>query len=206
MYVTPKGLLQCKCCQRLGHTQQNCGYTPRCVVCGGFHLSGGCCTLREQPQCCGCGGNHTANYCGCVEWKKARAALAKQASEPGPKSAALGQTAAPKCQRAGPSRADGPGRGVESLSPRECVVKATTTPPNPIPQTVTVAPKKPTVTATSKTTRPKKPESKAAADPKPATVKPKKKAAASAQSAAAKPSKPKLVVPTQSPASPLEKI
>jgi hypothetical protein len=50
------------------------------------------------------------------------------------------------------------------------------------------------------------PESKAAADPKPAAVKPKKKAAASAQSAAAKPSTPKLVVPSQSPASPLKEI
>jgi hypothetical protein len=69
-----------------------------------------------------------------------------------------------------------------------------------------VAPKKPTVTATSKTARPKKPESKAVADPKPAVVKPKKKAAASDQSAAAKPSTPKLLVPTQSPASPLEEI
>jgi hypothetical protein len=87
------------------------------------------------------------------------------------------------------------------------VVKATTTPPpNPIPEPVTVAPKKPTVTTTSKTARPKKPDSKAAADPKPAAVKLKKKAASSAQSAAAKPSTPKLVVPTQSPASPLEEI
>ena len=87
------------------------------------------------------------------------------------------------------------------------VVKATTTPPpNPIPQPVTVAPKKPTVTATSKTARPKKPESKAAADPKPAAVKPKKKAAASAQTAAAKHTTPKLVVPTQSTATPLEEI
>jgi hypothetical protein len=87
------------------------------------------------------------------------------------------------------------------------VVKATTTPdPNPIPQTVTVAPKKPTVTATSKMARPKKPESKAAADPKPGAAKPKKKVAQSTQSAAAKPSTPKLVFPTQSPASPLEEI
>jgi hypothetical protein len=46
----------------------------------------------------------------------------------------------------------------------------------------------------------------AAADPKPAAVKPKKKAAASAQTAAAIHSTPKLVVPTQSPDSPLEEI
>jgi hypothetical protein len=86
------------------------------------------------------------------------------------------------------------------------VVKATIPPPNPIPQTATVAPEKPTVTATSKTSRPKKPEFKAAADTKRAAVKPKKKAAQSTQSAAAKTSTPTLVVPTQSSASPLEEI
>jgi hypothetical protein len=69
-----------------------------------------------------------------------------------------------------------------------------------------VAPKKTTVTATSKTTRTKKPESKAAADPKPDAVKPKKKAAASAQSASAKSITPKLVVLTQNSTSPLEEI
>jgi hypothetical protein len=89
LYVAPKGPLQCKRCQRFGHTRRNCGYAPRCVECGGSHLSGRCSTPREQPQCCGCWGNHTANYRGCVEWKKARTALAKQASEPGRKSSAI---------------------------------------------------------------------------------------------------------------------
>jgi hypothetical protein len=78
--------------------------------------------------------------------------------------------------------------------------------PNPIPQLATLAPQKPTVTATSKTARPKKPQSKAAADPKPAAVNPKKKAGASAKSAAAKSTTPKLVVPTQSSTFPLEEI
>jgi hypothetical protein len=27
-YVAPKGPLQCKLCQRFGHTQRNCGYAP----------------------------------------------------------------------------------------------------------------------------------------------------------------------------------
>jgi hypothetical protein len=100
-YVAPKGQLQCKRCQRFGHTQRNCGYRPRCVACGGSHLSGGCSTLMEQPQRCGCGGNHTASYMGCVKWKEAKAAVAKQASEGVQKSAA--RSAAPKAQRAGPS-------------------------------------------------------------------------------------------------------
>ena len=34
--------------------QRNCGYAPRCVACGGSHLSDVCRTPREQPQCCGC--------------------------------------------------------------------------------------------------------------------------------------------------------
>jgi hypothetical protein len=52
-YVAPKGPLQCQGCQRFGHTQRNCEYAPRCIACGVSHLSGGCCTPREQPQCCG---------------------------------------------------------------------------------------------------------------------------------------------------------
>jgi hypothetical protein len=55
-YVAPKGPLQCRRCQRFGHTQRNCGYAPRCVACGGSHLSGGCFIPRERPLCCLCGG------------------------------------------------------------------------------------------------------------------------------------------------------
>jgi len=40
-YLVPKVPLQCKRCQRFGHPQRNCGYAPRCVACGGSHLSGG---------------------------------------------------------------------------------------------------------------------------------------------------------------------
>jgi hypothetical protein len=101
--VAPKGPLQCRRCQRFGHTQRNCGYAPRCVACGGSHLSGGCSTPRERPLCCGCRGDHTANYRGCAKWKEARTALAKQAPDRGRKSAATAHPTAPKEQRAGPS-------------------------------------------------------------------------------------------------------
>jgi len=37
-YKAPKGPMQCKSCQRFGHTQRYCGYLPRCVVCGEAHL------------------------------------------------------------------------------------------------------------------------------------------------------------------------
>ena len=187
--------------------QRNCGYATLCVACGGSHLSGGCSTPRAQPQCCGCGGNHTANYRGCVKWKEAKAALAKQAPERSRKSVATGQTAAPKAQRGGPSAEQmGLGDGWNHVVRGGLVVKATTTPPsnphpNPPPQPVTEALEKSIVTA-----RPQKPDPKSTAAPKRASGKSKKKAAASLKTAAFTPTTPSLVVPTQSPTSPLEEI
>ena len=98
-YLAPKGPMQCKRYQRFEHTQRNCGYAPRCVACGGCHLSGGSSTPREQPHCCGCVGNHSAKYRGCVKCKEARAALEKQAPQRAPRNA----PAAPKAQHAEPS-------------------------------------------------------------------------------------------------------
>ena len=161
-YVAPKGPLQCKRFQRFGHTQRNCGHTPRWVSRRGSHLSSGCCNPREQPQCCGCGGNYTANYHGCVKWKEASAALAKQAPKRSWKSVATGQPADPKAQRAGPSAEQMDlGDGWNHVTRRGRVVKATTIPPtnlhsNPPPQPVMEALVKPIVTATRQTTRPKK--------------------------------------------------
>ena len=129
-YVAPKSPLQCKCCQRLGNTQRNCGYALRCVACGGAHLTGGCSTPREQPQCCGCGGNHTGSYRGCIKWKEARAALANQAPERVRKSATTGHRAAPKAQRAGPSAEQVDlGEGWNDVVRGGRVIKATTTTP-----------------------------------------------------------------------------
>jgi hypothetical protein len=78
-YNAPKGPLQCKRCQRFGHTQCNCGYAPRCVACSDEHPSGKCVTPKQQLKCCSCGGNHTANYRGCSKWKEAKAAAATRA-------------------------------------------------------------------------------------------------------------------------------
>ena len=44
-YLAPKGPMQCKRCQRFGHTQRNCGYAPRCVACGGST-----CPVGAQPR------------------------------------------------------------------------------------------------------------------------------------------------------------
>ena len=185
--------------------QRNCGYAPRCVACGGAHLTGGCSTPQEQPQCCGCGGNHTASYSGCIKWKEAKAALAKRAPERVRKSAATSQSVSPKAQRAGPSAEQTKlGEGWNHVVRGGCVVKATTTPkPNPKPtrKPVTDPPSQPKVTTTRKTAGPG-----SAASTKTAAGKAKKKAAASVKTAAAKPSTPELVVPTQSSTSPLVDI
>ena len=210
MFICNPALLhmQCKRCQRFGHTQRNCGYAPRCVACGGAHLTGGCSTPREQPQCCGCGGNHTASYRGCIKWKQAKAALAKRAPEGVRKSAATSQPAAHKAQRAGPSTEQSDlGEGWNHVVRGGRVVKATIVPnPEPTPKPVTEAPSQPKVTATRKKAGSKKPKVKSAAATKPAAGKTNKKTAASVKTAATKPTTPELVVPTQTSNSPLEDI
>ena len=60
-YIAPKGLLQCKRCQRFGHKQRQCSEAPRYVVYGETHLSGECSASQQQHKCCSCGWNHTAN-------------------------------------------------------------------------------------------------------------------------------------------------
>jgi hypothetical protein len=99
-YVAPKAPLQCKRCQRFGHTQRNCGYTPRCVACGEPHPSGECSTPRQQLKCCSCGGIHTANYRGCAKWKEAKATLAKRTPAPRvPTNGATGRLASAQATR-----------------------------------------------------------------------------------------------------------
>jgi hypothetical protein len=77
-YNAPNGPLQCKLCQRFGHTQRNCSYALRCVACFDEYPSGKCVTPKQQIKCCSCGGNHIANYRGCTKWKEAKAAAAKR--------------------------------------------------------------------------------------------------------------------------------
>jgi hypothetical protein len=83
-YLAPKGPLQCKRCHRFGHTQHNCGYAPRCVTCGDFHLSGGCFEasvlwLRRKPH---------GELPGLYEMERSEGGSCKQAPEHGRKSAA----------------------------------------------------------------------------------------------------------------------
>lgn len=77
---------QCRNCQRLGHSSENCHAPPRCVVCAENHSTKDCTkkiarqTLKQQEvmangpkpdrsfiKCALCNGNHTASYLGCKE-------------------------------------------------------------------------------------------------------------------------------------------
>ena len=144
------------------------------------------------------GSNNTANYRRCIKRKEAKEALPNKYPERALKSAATGHPPAP-----GPLSS----RRVESHSPRGRVKATTTRPPNPnfSPQPVTGAPKQPKVTTARKAARPKKPEPKSTAAPKPAAGKP-KKAAAIVKTAAAEHTTPNVLVPTQRFTSPLEQI
>lgn len=62
---------QCLNCQSYGHTKSYCSYSPRCVKCGGNHLSTNCSKSRETPATCAlCNDNHPANYKGCTVYKE----------------------------------------------------------------------------------------------------------------------------------------
>ena len=196
-YVAPKGPLQCRRCQRFGHTQHYCGYAPRCVACGEAHLSGECSTPQQQLKCCGCGGNHTASYRGCEKWKEAKAALARRA--PVNRSKGRGPSSPPAVQvtRAEPSAEQeklGPGWNHVVRGGR--VVKATTPPtPIPAPSPVTESLVRNTVTTTVKKGKTAKSAPKVKVGPKQAPMT--KLNSSTKTKEASEPKKP--VVSTQSP-------
>jgi hypothetical protein len=208
-YVAPKGPLQCKHCQRFGHTQRNCGYAPRCVECGGSQLSSECPAPREQPQCCSCGPDHKANYRGCMKRKEPKAALAKRAPVQGQRSTATGKSAAPKARRtelSAEQRDLGDGWSHVVRGGRLVSAATPSTSPKPNPQRVTNGSKKPNVTATVKPVKPKKLAPKTASAPKRAPVKSNTPTAASTKPAGAQPTPKKLVAHPQPTNSPLEGI
>lgn len=63
-------IVQCKRCQRYGHTKTYCTLPIVCVKCGEEHDNRLCKKPHDAPPKCGlCGGSHTANYRGCPEYK-----------------------------------------------------------------------------------------------------------------------------------------
>lgn len=65
---SPLTPVQCKKCQGYNHSSNFCNYPPRCVKCGGGHLSFHCEKPKfiTDPKCANCGGNHAASYRGCL--------------------------------------------------------------------------------------------------------------------------------------------
>ncbi|CAD6222054.1 GSCOCG00005314001-RA-CDS, partial [Cotesia congregata] len=65
-------ILQCRKCQRLGHTAANCQMEYRCVKCGSSSHAPAQCPLKDQTtrenfKCANCGkAGHPANYAGCT--------------------------------------------------------------------------------------------------------------------------------------------
>jgi hypothetical protein len=204
-YVAPKGPLQCKRCQRFGHTQRYCGYAPRCVACGEAHLSGECSISQQQLKSCSCGGNHTANYRGCAKWKEAKAALAKRALAVRNKvGGAPSPPVASKAQRPEPTtEQESMGPGWNHVVRGGRVIKAATPPsPNPAPSPVTPSPNRIEVATTSKKGTTAKSAPKVKVGPK--------KAPATKTNKPAKPVQPshttpkELVAPTHPNHSPIE--
>jgi hypothetical protein len=66
--LRPEMALQCKRCQRFGHTQCICCYAFKNIACGDTQPPGKCVTLKQQPKCCSCGGSHIANRRSCSKW------------------------------------------------------------------------------------------------------------------------------------------
>ena len=65
-----KEIVQCKRCQRYGHTQKYCNHNFRCVKCAGSHPTDQCTKSPETPaKCIHCQGEHPANYKGCLAYK-----------------------------------------------------------------------------------------------------------------------------------------
>ena len=65
-----KEIVQCKRCQRYGHTQKYCNHNFRCVKYVGSHPTDQCTKSPETPaKRIHCQGEHSANYKGCLAYK-----------------------------------------------------------------------------------------------------------------------------------------
>ena len=68
--LVKKEIVQCKRCQRYGHTQKYCNHNFRCVKCASNHPTDQCTKFPETPaKCIHCQGEHPANYKGCSAYK-----------------------------------------------------------------------------------------------------------------------------------------
>lgn len=75
--------IQCRNCQRFGHSASNCGMIYRCVKCTNPHDVGQCQKKPEDsPQCINCDQKHSANFSKCQALIDFRENLKKHTRKP----------------------------------------------------------------------------------------------------------------------------
>lgn len=71
-------IMQCKRCQRFGHTKNQCFRPFRCVKCGNDHPTTQCTkTPDTDATCANCQEKHPASYKGCTKYKQYREKILK---------------------------------------------------------------------------------------------------------------------------------
>lgn len=78
-----KEAVQCKRCQRFGHTKNLCRRPFRCVKCGGDHDTRICTKPREtSATCANCNEEHPASYKGCRVYKDYKTQISGKMKQP----------------------------------------------------------------------------------------------------------------------------
>lgn len=71
-------VLQCKRCQRFGHSKNQCLRPYRCVKCGKEHPTSTCTKTRDtDATCANCQEKHPASYKGCIKYQQYRDLIIK---------------------------------------------------------------------------------------------------------------------------------
>lgn len=78
-----KEVLQCKRCQRFGHSKNQCFRPFRCVKCGDDHPTTTCAKSRDtEATCANCQEKHPASYRGCLKYKQYKEQILKLNPKP----------------------------------------------------------------------------------------------------------------------------
>lgn len=73
-----KEIIQCKRCQRFGHTKNQCFRPFRCVKCGNEHPTTTCTkSANTDATCANCQEKHPASYKGCAKYKQYKEKILK---------------------------------------------------------------------------------------------------------------------------------
>lgn len=73
-----KEVLQCKRCQRFGHSKNQCYRPFRCVKCGADHPTTTCTKARDtEATCANCHEKHPASYRGCTKYQQYKERILK---------------------------------------------------------------------------------------------------------------------------------